>query len=88
MSFFEIGMLLCFGAAWPVSIIKSVKSKSTKGKSLPFLIIILVGYISGTIHKMLYSNDLVKYFYILNGIMVLIDIILYFRNAKLQKLQT
>ena len=40
MSIFEAGMLLCFGAAWPMNIIKSIKTKSTKGKSLPFLLTI------------------------------------------------
>ena len=44
-------MLICFGAAWPFSIYKSLKSKSTAGKSLIFLIVVEVGYIAGIIHK-------------------------------------
>ena len=32
MSIYEIIMLICFGAAWPFSIYKSLKSKSTKEK--------------------------------------------------------
>lgn len=61
MSVFEAVMLLCFGAAWPFSIARSVKSKSTHGKSLVFLLILIAGYISGIINKILYSNDIVLY---------------------------
>ncbi len=80
MSIFEIVMLLCFGAAWPFSIYKSWKSKSTKGKSGIFLVIVEVGYISGLIHKSLYNFDGVIYLYALNALMVLADIFLFYRN--------
>jgi uncharacterized protein with PQ loop repeat len=82
MSIFEAGMLLCFGCAWPTSIYKSIKSKSTKGKSLFFLIIILLGYISGIIHKLMYSRDIVMALYILNACMVIVDMVLYFIIKK------
>ena len=85
MSVFEIMMLLCFGAAWPLSIYKSYTSRRTNGKSLLFLIIIALGYISGIIHKLVYSFDIVIYLYILNVLMVSIDIILFFRNRKIEK---
>lgn len=84
MSIFEAIMIICFGAAWPFSIYKSYKTKDTNGKSVMFLIIVLLGYIAGIIHKILYHFDLVSYLYILNLIMVLIDIILFFQNKKLQ----
>ena len=80
-------MLLCFGAAWPFSIHKSYKSRKTGGKSVAFLFIVLIGYIAGIIHKVYYSYDSVIYLYILNGVMVLIDIMLYFRNAMLERQQ-
>jgi hypothetical protein len=80
MSVFEIAMLVCFGAAWPVSIYKSLKSRQVAGKSLPFLVIILVGYTAGVLHKMLFHYDLVIFLYILNALMVTLDIILYLRN--------
>ncbi len=86
MSIFEVIMLLCFGFAWPFSIVKSYKSKSTKGKSIVFLIIILLGYVSGIIHKIIFSRDIVILFYILNFCMVLIDILIFFRNKMLEKL--
>jgi len=78
-------MLLCFGAAWPFSIIKSYKSKSVAGKSPYFLIVVIIGYISGIINKLLYSNDIVMYLYILNLLMVATDLALYYRNVKLAK---
>lgn len=85
MSIFEIVMLICFGLAWPLSIYKSYTSKSIEGKSLLFLVVILIGYVSGVTHKLLYAKDMVIVLYILNGAMVSVDIALYFRNKKLLK---
>jgi len=85
MSIFEITMLLCFAAGWPFSIYKSYTSRVNGGKSLPFLVIVFVGYLAGIMHKVLYNFDGVIYLYILNGAMVFIDIMLYCRNAKLNK---
>jgi hypothetical protein len=73
-------MLLCFGAAWPFSIYRSYKSRSTKGKSLVFLIILLAGYVAGIINKLVNYADIVIVFYCINLIMVLIDMGLYIRN--------
>lgn len=83
MSPFEAVMLLCFGAAWPFSIYKSFKSRRNSGKSVVFLYVVVIGYISGVLHKLLYSYDAVIFLYILNSIMVSIDIMLYYRNKKL-----
>lgn len=80
MSIFEITMLVCFGLAWPVSVYKSIKSKSTKGKSFIFLLVVFIGYIAGTLHKIFYNFDLVIILYIINGIMVLLDMILFLIN--------
>jgi len=85
MSIFEIGMLVCFGFAWPLNIMKSIKSKTAKGKSLMFLIVVLLGYVCGIIHKILYSFDFVIILYILNLLMVLVDTVLYYMNKKLDK---
>ena len=81
-SIFEAIMLLCFGAAWPFSIYRSYVSRSTGGKSVLFLFVILTGYISGIIHKILYSLDPVIYLYGANAVMVAIDIGLYYRNRR------
>lgn len=84
MSIFEAVMLLCFGAAWPFSIYRSYISQSNKGKSILFLCVVFAGYVSGIIHKVLYSFDKVFILYILNLVMVGADMALYFRNRKVQ----
>ncbi|MDD5102704.1 MAG: hypothetical protein PHH62_06975, partial [Endomicrobiaceae bacterium] len=57
MSIFEITMLLCFASAWPFSIRKSYMSKQNTGKSVIFLYIVLVGYVAGMLHKVVYNMD-------------------------------
>lgn len=84
-SIFETIMLLCFGAAWPVSIYKSYTSKSVKGKSVLFLIIIIMGYAAGIVHKLYYTEDKKIALYVINMIMVSIDLMLYFRNKKMEE---
>ena len=83
MSIFEAIMLICFGAAWPFSIYKSYTSRENTGKSIMFLLVVFVGYMAGMMHKLFYNFDLVIYLYGLNGCMVFMDIILYFRNKKI-----
>ena len=85
MSIFEIIMLVCFGAAWPVSIVKSIRTKSTGGKSLFFLIIIVVGYAAGIAHKLIYKPDFVVWLYVLNTVMVLCDMAVWIRNRRMEK---
>ena len=85
MSFFEMGMLVCFGLAWPTNIYKSLKSRTAAGRSLGFQWAILAGYLCGIIHKLLYSNDIVLYIYILNLCMVAVDTALYYRNKRLDR---
>lgn len=83
----ETIMIICFGLSWPLSIMRSVKSRSTKGKSLMFMCFIGFGYVCGIFSKILFQNfNLAFWFYIPNIIMVSIDIGLYFRNKKLEKL--
>ena len=43
----ETLMLICFGAAWPLSILKSWRARTARGKSLEFLTVILLGYTAG-----------------------------------------
>ena len=83
MSIFEIGMLVCFGFAWPTAIVKSIKSKSIEGKSLLFIYVIMFGYMFGIIHKLMFSLDFVVILYIINLLMVFTDLMLYYRNRKL-----
>lgn len=83
MSAFEAVMLICFGAAWLVSIYKSYESKTNDGKSVLFLLVVAIGYLAGITHKLIYNFDLVIYLYIANAIMVFTDIALYYRNKSL-----
>ncbi len=76
MSIFEAIMLICFGASWPLAIYKTVKVKNPVGKSVPFLYLVLIGYIAGCLHKVFFNFDKVLWLYALNGIMVLVDLIL------------
>ena len=85
--FFEGIMLICFGMAWPVSIYKTYKARRNEGKSIHFLYVILIGYISGIIFQHL-SNPkaiLIMSLFILNSCMIVIDIILFYRNEWLMK---
>ncbi len=80
---FEVLMIVCFGLSWPVSIFKSYKAKSTKGKSVFFLIFILLGYACGIFAKAAAGNiNYVLIFYIINFVMVLADILLYLKNKR------
>lgn len=82
----EALMVICFGISWPISIIKSIKTKSTKGKSLVFLAIIDIGYIFGIISKIISNNiTYVFVFYCINFVMVLFDLILFLINKKNEK---
>ena len=83
MSIFEVIMLVCFGLAWPFSIYKSYKSREIAGKSILFLCVVFVGYIAGIVHKLIFSFDIVICLYVLNALMVFIDITLYYRNKQL-----
>ena len=85
---FEAAMVICFGISWPVSILKSFRSGTNKGKSIVFIIFILLGYACGILSKIFYGKmTYVFIFYVLNFRMVTIDFALYFRNARLDKLR-
>ena len=84
---FELIMLICFGLSWPTSVLKSYRSRTAKGKSLFFEIFIWVGYVVGVIGKFVSHNiTYVLIIYAIKIIMLSIDICLYFRNTKLDKL--
>ena len=91
---FEIIMIVSFGASWPFNVMRSYKARTTKGKSLSFLCLILFGYVAGIISKLINETYManfgskwyVLFFYVLNFIMVFADFLLYFRNKKLDKI--
>lgn len=89
----EILMIVSFGASWPLNVIKSYKARTTKGKSLAFLLLIFFGYVAGITSKLVNADYManfaskwyVLFFYVLNFIMVGADIIMYARNLKLDR---
>lgn len=90
----EVVMLICFGLSWPINAYKSWKARTAKGKSPAFLCLIIFGYIAGITAKFLNESYMasisskwyVLFFYFLNMLMVSADLILYFRNRRLDKL--
>lgn len=78
-SCYEILMLICFGVSWPIAVLKTYQTKSVKGKSFLFLFLILLGYVFGIIHKVIYNFDYVIWLYVANGLLVLADMALWFR---------
>lgn len=83
---FEVLMVVSFGISWPLSILKSYQARTTKGKSIFFLFMILAGYAFGITSKFLAGKiTYVVFFYVLNFVMVGTDIGLYFRNLQLDR---
>ena len=89
----EIIMLISFGASWPLNVLKSYKARTTKGKSIAFLLLIVTGYVAGISSKLTnqnYMNEIgekwyVLFFYVLNLCMVLADVFMYVRNKRLDR---
>ena len=89
----EIVMIVSFGVSWPMNVVKSFKARTTKGKSLAFLLLILFGYVAGIASKFVNEAYMasfaqkwyVLFFYVLNFVMVSIDLCLYIRNYNLDK---
>lgn len=90
--------IFCFGLSWPISIRKSLVSRTAKGKSLFFEVFLLVGYACGIAKKIIEAAGafgvtpksgsifiLSFFFYVLNFIEISIDVALYFRNKKLDE---
>ena len=87
----EVIMIVSFGASWPLNVLKSYKARTTKGKSLAFLLLIFFGYIAGIVSKLVNEGYMaqigqkwyVLFFYVLNFIMVGADLCMYVRNKRL-----
>ncbi len=46
-------MLVCFGFSWPLNVIKAYKARTARGASLPFILLIITGYIAGICAKLM-----------------------------------
>jgi hypothetical protein len=79
MSPFEITMLICFASGWPFSIAKALRTKHVSGKSPGFMAVICLGYFAGVFHKIFFAFDWVIVLYILNMVLIAIDLSLYFK---------
>ena len=83
---FEAAMLVCFGFSWPLNVIKAYKARTAKGTSLPFIILIITGYLAGISAKIIngqFNYVLVVYF--INLAIVMTNVFVYIRNKALDK---
>ena len=83
-SVLETIMLVCFGFSWPLNVIKAVKARSAKNMSLPFIMLIITGYIAGITAKLMsHQINYVLAAYFLNLAIVLVNLGVYFRNRRI-----
>lgn len=85
-SIFETIMLVCFGLSWPLNVIKAYKARTAKGTSLPFILLIIIGYIAGITAKLVTNQiNYVLIVYLINLAIVSANVVIYFRNVTLDK---
>ncbi len=85
-SILETIMLVCFGFSWPLNVIKAYNARSAKGMSLPFILLIITGYIAGISAKFITGQiNYVLAAYFLNLAIVSLNVLVYFRNLALDK---
>jgi len=83
---FEAAMLICFGFSWPLSLIKNIKAATAKSMSLPFNILVDIGYIFGITAKIISNSvNYVLIVYVINFIFVTTNLVVYFINRKKDK---
>ena len=83
-SIFETIMLMCFGLSWPINVMKAYKARTANATSLLFILLIFTGYIAGIGAKIISGQiNYVFVVYLLNLAIVLLNIVVYFRNVAL-----
>jgi len=86
ISICETMMLVCFGLSWPMNLSKAYNARTTKGSSLPFILLITLGYLCGITAKLLTGKiNYVFAAYIINLVIVLLNIVVYFRNLAIDR---
>ena len=86
-SIFETIMLVCFGLSWPINVIKAYRARTAKATSLPFILLIFTGYIAGITAKLVSGQmNYVFVVYLINLAIVVLNILVYFRNVALDKM--
>lgn len=85
-SVLEATMLICFGLSWPINTMKAYKARSAKNMSLPFILLIIFGYVAGISAKLLLNQtNYVLMVYFINLAVVTLNLMVYFRNKKLDE---
>ena len=83
---FEAAMLVCFGFSWPLNVMKAYRARTAKGTSLPFIILIITGYVAGITAKIINGQfNYVLAVYFLNLAIVMTNVFVYIRNKALDK---
>ena len=86
-SIFETIMLVCFGFSWPMNVIKAYKARTAKSTSLPFIILIISGYIAGIAAKIISAQiNYVLVVYFINLAIVSLNVVVYIRNRRLDRM--
>lgn len=87
-SMLEATMLICFGLSWPINTMKAYKARSAKNMSLPFILLIIFGYVAGISAKLLmHQTNYVLVVYFINLAVVTLNLMVYFRNKRLDEVQ-
>lgn len=85
-SMLEATMLICFGLSWPINTMKAYKARSAKNMSLPFILLIIFGYMAGISAKLLvHQTNYVLVVYFINLAVVTLNLMVYFRNKRLDE---
>ena len=83
---FETVMLVCFGLSWPINVVKAYKTQTTKGTSLPFIFLIIAGYVAGIVAKIITGQmNYVLIVYVINLLIVMMNVVVYARNYQIDK---
>lgn len=83
-SILEATMLICFGLSWPMNVMKALRARSAKNMSLPFILLIITGYIAGISAKLMLNQvNYVLIVYFINLAVVSLNLLVYFRNKRL-----
>ena len=82
----ETIMLVCFGFSWPMSVVRNIRAGTAKGMSLPFILMIILGYVAGISAKIYTHNySYVLAVYVFNLLAVSVNLAVYFINRARDK---
>ncbi len=82
----ESVMLVCFGLSWPLNVYRNYRAATARGMSLPFILLILFGYLAGIAAKLMTVGfSFVLVIYLCNLLIVSANVAVYFRNRALDR---